>query len=122
MTQISQQLLAKTFFLIFLLNKSFSNFKLLRTIFHHPQTYILFFFIGLLTVEPSQRLRMVDLLNNSWVQGCDVSSAPLMTPDVLTGSTPRSAEHAVNSAFSAFHQATRQGFRLQVCSLHQRDK
>lgn len=69
---------------------------------------------GLLTVEPLQRLRMSDLQTNSWLQGCDVSSAPLMTPDVLTGSTPRSAEHAVASAFNAFHKATRQGFRLQV--------
>lgn len=68
---------------------------------------------GLLTVEPLQRLRMSDLQTNSWLQGCDVSSAPLMTPDVLTGSTPRSAEHAVASAFNAFHKATRQGFRLQ---------
>ncbi|KAL1124522.1 hypothetical protein AAG570_001148, partial [Ranatra chinensis] len=68
---------------------------------------------GLLTVEPSHRLRMVDLLSNNWVQGCAVSSTPLMTPDVLTSSTPRSAENGVNTTFSAFHQATRQGFRLQ---------
>ncbi|XP_039278772.1 ribosomal protein S6 kinase alpha-5 [Nilaparvata lugens] len=70
---------------------------------------------GLLTVDPVQRLRMGDLLNNTWVQGCDVATTPLMTPDVLTaaGSAHRSAEIAVKHAFSAFHQAHREGFRLQ---------
>ncbi|RZF38034.1 hypothetical protein LSTR_LSTR006433 [Laodelphax striatellus] len=70
---------------------------------------------GLLTVDPKQRLRMSDLLSNQWVQGCDVATTPLMTPDVLTaaGSTHRSAEIAVKHAFSAFHQAHREGFRLQ---------
>ncbi|XP_014251762.1 ribosomal protein S6 kinase alpha-5-like isoform X2 [Cimex lectularius] len=68
---------------------------------------------GLLTVEPHQRLRMTDLLENSWLQGCTVASTPLMTPDVLTGAAPRTVEHGVASAFSAFHKATREGFRLQ---------
>lgn len=66
---------------------------------------------GLLTVEPSQRLRMSELLSHPWLMGCDVASTPLMTPDVLTAST--SAEHGVASAFNAFHKATREGFRLQ---------
>lgn len=38
-----------------------------------------------------------------------------MTPDVLiTGSSNRSAELGVKHAFNAFHQAHREGFRLQV--------
>ncbi|XP_054282176.1 ribosomal protein S6 kinase alpha-5-like isoform X2 [Macrosteles quadrilineatus] len=68
---------------------------------------------GLLTVDPRRRLRMTSLLANPWVQGCDVSATPLMTPDVLTGSTNRSAELGVKHAFNAFHQAHREGFRLQ---------
>uniref|UniRef100_A0A1B6DBD3 non-specific serine/threonine protein kinase n=1 Tax=Clastoptera arizonana TaxID=38151 RepID=A0A1B6DBD3_9HEMI len=69
---------------------------------------------GLLTVDPRKRLRMADLQANSWLQGCDVSSTPLMTPDVLTtGSSHRSAELGVKHAFNAFHQAHKEGFRLQ---------
>jgi len=69
---------------------------------------------GLLTVDPRRRLRMASLVANPWVQGCDVSATPLMTPDVLTaGSSNRSAELGVKHAFKAFHQARREGFRLQ---------
>lgn len=59
---------------------------------------------------------MADLQANNWLQGCDVSATPLMTPDVLTtGSSHRSAELGVKHAFNAFHQAHKEGFRLQVC-------
>ncbi|KAF6215608.1 hypothetical protein GE061_010364 [Apolygus lucorum] len=68
---------------------------------------------GLLTVEPRQRLQMRDLLASTWLNGSSVAATPLMTPDILTGSTPRAAEHAVASALNAFHKATREGFRLQ---------
>lgn len=69
---------------------------------------------GLLTVDPHRRLRMFDLITNTWLQGCDVSATPLMTPDVLTtGSSHRSAERGVKHTFNAFHQAHREGFRLQ---------
>ncbi|XP_056630842.1 ribosomal protein S6 kinase alpha-5-like isoform X1 [Diorhabda sublineata] len=65
---------------------------------------------GLLTVEPSQRLRMIDLQHNTWIQGSqNFSQTPLMTPDVL-GST---AERTLQTTFNAFHQAEREGFRLQ---------
>ncbi|XP_050517014.1 ribosomal protein S6 kinase alpha-5-like isoform X1 [Diabrotica virgifera virgifera] len=65
---------------------------------------------GLLTVDPSQRLRMIDLQNNNWIQGSqNFSQTPLMTPDVL-GST---AERILQTTFSAFHKAEREGFRLQ---------
>ncbi|XP_049819509.1 ribosomal protein S6 kinase alpha-5 isoform X2 [Aethina tumida] len=70
---------------------------------------------GLLTVNPSQRLRMVDLQNNSWVQGSqNFPQTPLMTPDVLTG-TP--AELSLQTTFNAFHRAQREGFRLQDVSI-----
>lgn len=53
---------------------------------------------------------MSGLLSHPWLLGCDVASTPLMTPDVLTASV----EYGVATAFSAFHKATREGFRLQV--------
>ena len=66
-------------------------------------------------MDPHKRLRMFDLVTNTWLQGCDVSATPLMTPDVLTtGSSHRSAERGVKHTFNAFHQAHREGFRLQV--------
>jgi len=72
---------------------------------------------GLLTVDPKKRLRMSDLRSNEWLQGNNVRlypSTPLMTPDVLSaGSSVRSAEMGVKQTFSAFHQAHREGFRLQ---------
>nr|CAD7265487.1 unnamed protein product [Timema shepardi] len=75
---------------------------------------------GLLTVDPKERLRMIDLRANDWVQGNNsrlYPATPLMTPDVLTtGSSARSAEMGVKQTFSAFHKAHREGFRLQVHS------
>ncbi|CAH1124929.1 unnamed protein product [Ceutorhynchus assimilis] len=65
---------------------------------------------GLLTVTPSQRLRMSDLQNNSWVQGHqNLPQNILMTPDILGSS----AEKTLQTTFNAFHQAEREGFRLQ---------
>lgn len=67
---------------------------------------------GLLTVDPKQRLQMCDLKNNSWVQGSQsFPQTPLMTPDILLSST--SAEKTLQTTFSAFHKAEREGFRLQ---------
>lgn len=67
---------------------------------------------GLLTVDPKQRLRMIDLKNNSWVQGSqNFPQTPLMTPDILLSST--SAEKTLQTTFNAFHKAEREGFRLQ---------
>lgn len=67
---------------------------------------------GLLTVNPNQRLRMSDLRNNSWLQGCqNFPQTPLVTPDVLLSST--SAEKSLQTTFIAFHKAQKEGFRLQ---------
>ncbi|KAL1457825.1 hypothetical protein WDU94_008017 [Cyamophila willieti] len=69
---------------------------------------------GLLTVNPAQRIRMIDLLSNPWTNGCDVSSTPLMTPDILVGSSnQRSAEMKVKETFKLFRLAQKEGFRLQ---------
>jgi hypothetical protein len=61
---------------------------------------------------------MNDLRSNEWLQGNNARlypATPLMTPDVLTsGSSARSAEMGVKQTFSAFLQAHREGFRLQV--------
>ncbi|XP_074028168.1 ribosomal protein S6 kinase alpha-5 isoform X2 [Leptinotarsa decemlineata] len=65
---------------------------------------------GLLTVNPALRLRMSDLQNNPWVQGSqNFSQTSLMTPEVLGSS----AEKSLQTTFNAFHQAQREGFRLQ---------
>lgn len=67
---------------------------------------------GLLTVTPTQRLQMLDLHNNDWVQGHQrLPQTALMTPDVL--SSGGSAERSVQTTFNAFHKAEREGFRLQ---------
>ncbi|XP_063920570.1 ribosomal protein S6 kinase alpha-5-like isoform X2 [Zophobas morio] len=66
---------------------------------------------GLLTVNPSQRLRMTHLETNTWVQGNqNFISTPLMTPDILLGTA---AEKSLQTTFNAFHKAQREGFRLQ---------
>ncbi|KAJ9578919.1 hypothetical protein L9F63_004876, partial [Diploptera punctata] len=73
--------------------------------------------MGLLTVDPKKRLRMVDLRNNEWLQGNNEKIyplTPLRTPDVLTtGSTARSAEIGLTRTFNAFRLAHKEGFRLQ---------
>ncbi|KAH1010205.1 ribosomal protein S6 kinase alpha-5 isoform X2 [Dendroctonus ponderosae] len=67
---------------------------------------------GLLTVKPSDRLRMIDLQNNHWVQGSDGAlENVLRTPDILSART--STERTLQTTFTAFHQAEREGFRLQ---------
>ncbi|KAK9877248.1 hypothetical protein WA026_016990 [Henosepilachna vigintioctopunctata] len=67
---------------------------------------------GLLTVDPSQRLKMPDLLSNSWItDNQNVPQIPLMTPDILSASAQ--AERTVTDTLNAFHQAEREGFRLQ---------
>ncbi|VEN34086.1 unnamed protein product [Callosobruchus maculatus] len=65
---------------------------------------------GLLTVNPAQRLRMSDLQHDPWIQGSqNFPQTPLMTPDILGSS----AEKTLQTTFNAFHQAQREGFRLQ---------
>lgn len=67
---------------------------------------------GLLTVEPSKRLGMAELVKHPWLQpNAPVAQTPLRTPGVLS-----TCSAAVNSQLSAtweaFNLATRQGLRL----------
>ena len=67
---------------------------------------------GLLTVEPSKRLGMVDLLRHPWLQrAAPVAQTPLRTPGVL--STCSATVHSqLSTTWEAFNLATRQGLRL----------
>lgn len=66
---------------------------------------------GMLTVDPAKRLRMEDLLQSAWLEGG--MGGLLCTPGILNRSQ-RGAENAVTQTLLAFHQAHKQGFRLQV--------
>ncbi|GFN99037.1 ribosomal protein s6 kinase [Plakobranchus ocellatus] len=71
---------------------------------------------GLLTVEPTERLRMHELLKHRWLRknahSPPMSQAPLRTPGVLS-SHSHAVQDQINYTMEAFHQATRDGFRLQ---------
>ncbi|CAL4143131.1 unnamed protein product, partial [Meganyctiphanes norvegica] len=75
---------------------------------------------GLLTVDASRRLSINELLKHEWLQmtpTSSVSATPLMTPTILSarpydGGITITAEDGLKQAFSAFHKATREGFRL----------
>ncbi|RUS91275.1 hypothetical protein EGW08_000987, partial [Elysia chlorotica] len=71
---------------------------------------------GLLTVEPTERLRMHELLRHRWlkrnIHSPPLSQAPLRTPGVLS-SHSHAVQDQINCTMEAFHQATRNGFRLQ---------
>lgn len=66
---------------------------------------------GMLTVDPAKRLRMEDLLDSPWLEGG--MGGLLATPGILNRSQ-RGAEAAVGKTLNAFHQAHKDGFRLQV--------
>uniref|UniRef100_A0A8C0FX18 non-specific serine/threonine protein kinase n=1 Tax=Chelonoidis abingdonii TaxID=106734 RepID=A0A8C0FX18_CHEAB len=68
---------------------------------------------GLLTVDPSKRLKMSTLRYSEWLQdGSALSSTPLMTPDILESSGP-AVRSGVNAAFMAFNKGKREGFFLK---------
>ncbi|XP_059145351.1 ribosomal protein S6 kinase alpha-5-like, partial [Physella acuta] len=70
---------------------------------------------GLLTVEPKERICMHDLLKHKWLRKnvkSPISSMPLRTPGVLS-SHNNAVKDQINCTMEAFHQATRDGFRLQ---------
>ncbi|KAE8586211.1 hypothetical protein XENTR_v10021594 [Xenopus tropicalis] len=68
---------------------------------------------GLLTVDPNKRIKMSTLRYNEWLQdGSQLSSNPLMTPDIL-GSAGASVHTHVKATFHAFNKYKREGFRLQ---------
>uniref|UniRef100_A0A8C2VFF1 Ribosomal protein S6 kinase n=1 Tax=Chinchilla lanigera TaxID=34839 RepID=A0A8C2VFF1_CHILA len=68
---------------------------------------------GLLTVDPNKRLKMSSLRYNEWLQdGSQLSSNPLMTPDIL-GSSGAAVHTCVKATFHAFNKYKREGFCLQ---------
>lgn len=68
---------------------------------------------GLLTVDPNKRIKMSTLRYNEWLQnGSQLSSNPLMTPDIL-GSAGASVHTHVKATFHAFNKFKREGFLLQ---------
>ncbi|XP_018590797.1 ribosomal protein S6 kinase alpha-5-like [Scleropages formosus] len=68
----------------------------------------------LLTVDPSKRIKMCDLRYDAWLQAhSQLSSNPLMTPDILSTSTA-SVHSCIKATFQAFGKCKRQGFRLQT--------
>ncbi|XP_056623812.1 ribosomal protein S6 kinase alpha-5 isoform X2 [Triplophysa dalaica] len=68
----------------------------------------------LLTVDPDKRIKMCGLRYNAWLQDdSQLSSNPLMTPDIL-GSSTASVHTCVKATFNAFNKCKREGFRLQT--------
>ncbi|KAF4084002.1 hypothetical protein AMELA_G00123790 [Ameiurus melas] len=68
----------------------------------------------LLTVDPNKRIKMCELRYNTWLQDdSQLSSNPLMTPDIL-GLSTASVNTCVKATFNAFNKCKREGFRLQT--------
>lgn len=68
----------------------------------------------LLTVDPNKRIKMCGLRYNAWLQDdSQLSSNPLMTPDIL-GSSTATVHTCVKATFNAFNKCKREGFRLQT--------
>ena len=89
------------------------QFSRLPYIFHG------FVFSGLLTVDPSKRLSLEDLRRNEWITGDKVFSVtPLETPSILNFNKAQmnKVQSQLKSTMNAFHQATREGFRLRDVS------
>ena len=75
---------------------------------------------GLLTVDPRKRLSMEQLRSNSWVMSAATTSASLqqqpqslMTTSVLV---TEPLERCLKQTYDAFHNVTREGFRLSPLS------
>uniref|UniRef100_A0A8B9KAL9 Ribosomal protein S6 kinase n=1 Tax=Astyanax mexicanus TaxID=7994 RepID=A0A8B9KAL9_ASTMX len=68
----------------------------------------------LLTVDPNKRIKMRELRYNAWLQDdSQLSSNPLMTPDIL-GLSTASVHTCFKATFNAFNKCKREGFRLQT--------
>nr|CAB3265767.1 ribosomal protein S6 kinase alpha-5 [Phallusia mammillata] len=67
---------------------------------------------GLLTVDPKERLKIKDLINNPWVQGACAPTTPLLSPCKLSPG-PR-LPTSFNATLKAFHMATKEGFQLSA--------
>lgn len=67
--------------------------------------------IELLTVDPDKRIKMCGLRYNAWLQDdSQLSSNPLMTPDILGSSTTVSVHTYVKATFNvSFIHSIRRG-------------
>lgn len=80
------------------------DFKLFEMANHKIK--MLFIPTGLLTVDPNKRLKMSGLRYNEWLQdGSQLSSNPLMTPDIL------------GSSGAAVHTCVKATFHVRACAL-----
>ncbi|XP_070181846.1 ribosomal protein S6 kinase alpha-5-like isoform X2 [Littorina saxatilis] len=67
---------------------------------------------GLLTVEPSKRFGMVELLKHPWLKKASlVAQTPLRTPGVLS-TCSATVNSQLSATWEAFNLATKQGLRL----------
>ena len=73
---------------------------------------------GLLTVDPRKRLSMEQLRSNSWVMSAGTSSSLQQTQSLLTTSVlvTEPLERCLKQTYDAFHNVTREGFRLSPLS------
>ena len=73
---------------------------------------------GLLTVDPRKRLSMEQLRTNPWVVGGSQPSALQQTQSLLTTSVlvTEPLERCLKQTYDAFHNVTREGFRLSPVS------
>ncbi|EDO39163.1 predicted protein, partial [Nematostella vectensis] len=69
---------------------------------------------GLLTVDPSQRLTVQEVLRHDWLRvETSLPHTPLVTPGILERGKKRTyVESALNVTYNAFNKAQRQGFTL----------
>ena len=73
---------------------------------------------GLLTVDPRQRITMVELRASDWLTNSSSrnhSTTPLCTPEMLSlsKSSVSHVQDQISVTLTAFHKAYREGFRLQ---------
>ncbi|KAK2567650.1 Ribosomal protein S6 kinase alpha-5 [Acropora cervicornis] len=69
---------------------------------------------GLLTVDPTQRLKVREVVNHEWLRGSTcLPHTPLMTPGILGKGHKRTfVESALNVTYDAFNRAHKEGFTL----------
>ena len=72
------------------------------------------FMSGLLTVDPTQRLKVREVVNHEWLRGSTcLPHTPLMTPGILGKGHKRTfVESALNVTYDAFNRAHKEGFTL----------
>lgn len=76
--------------------------------------YVSLSLTGLLTVDPSQRLKVREVLHHEWLMGSiSLPHTPLMTPGILGKGHKRTyVESALNVTYDAFNRAHKEGFTL----------